>query len=184
MDMNVSSVLTPTFMMEPVSFSLLSGKRASYYVAIAVVLFAAWLLQSRKSASKIEVPFYKASKRKWIFDAENLIKDSYRKVGRCAQDLWRDSSHTNPPLIVLWQSVPDQGNRGSANNRAVKVRRRTQGASRGCPECHRGSSRGMSLLPGIHDAEMLTMSRRSKPSTPSFHRAIMARCCPSWSAHG
>lgn len=56
------------------------GKRASYYVAVAFILFAAWLIQSRKQSAKIEVPLYKASKTKWIFDAETLIKDSYGKV--------------------------------------------------------------------------------------------------------
>ncbi|KAH8661282.1 cytochrome P450 [Ilyonectria robusta] len=55
------------------------GKRASYYVAVAFILFAAWLIQSRKQSAKIEVPLYKASKTKWIFDAETLIKDSYGK---------------------------------------------------------------------------------------------------------
>ncbi|KAH6889977.1 cytochrome P450 [Thelonectria olida] len=55
------------------------GKRASYYAAIALILLATWLLRSRKHSTKIEVPFYSASKTKWIFDAETLIKDSYGK---------------------------------------------------------------------------------------------------------
>jgi hypothetical protein len=56
------------------------GKRASYYAVIALILLATWLFRSRKHSTKIEVPFYNASKTKWIFDAETLIKDSYAKV--------------------------------------------------------------------------------------------------------
>ncbi|KAF7554485.1 hypothetical protein G7046_g6810 [Stylonectria norvegica] len=58
------------------------GKRFSYYAAILLVLLAVWVLQSslfRKQTSKLDIPFYKASKTKWIFDAESLIKDSYEK---------------------------------------------------------------------------------------------------------
>lgn len=60
--------------------STMEGKRLGIYAAIAVVLLVAWLLQPSKQTSKIEAPFYKASKTKWIFDAETLIKDSYNKV--------------------------------------------------------------------------------------------------------
>lgn len=55
------------------------GKWASYYLLIALVLLATWLLSSRKHSAKIEAPFYNASKTKWIFDAESLIRDSYSK---------------------------------------------------------------------------------------------------------
>ncbi|KAK7420012.1 hypothetical protein QQX98_003018 [Neonectria punicea] len=55
------------------------GKRASYYAAVAFVLFGAWLMRSRGHSAKIQVPLYKASKSKWIFEAETLIKDSYAK---------------------------------------------------------------------------------------------------------
>lgn len=54
------------------------GKHISYYVAIGAILVAAWVLQSRKP--KLPVPFYKAAKTKWMFDAETLIRDSYAKV--------------------------------------------------------------------------------------------------------
>lgn len=56
------------------------GKRASYYIAITIVLLTVWLVRSRKRTSNLELPAYKASKTKWIFDAETLIKDSYIKV--------------------------------------------------------------------------------------------------------
>ena len=57
------------------------SKRLGYYVAVALVLLLAWFVQSRKRTSQLdEVPFYSASKRKWIFDAEALIRDSYSKV--------------------------------------------------------------------------------------------------------
>lgn len=52
----------------------------SYYVAVAAALIVAWLIQPRKRHSALPVPLYKASKTKWIFSAETLVKDSYRKV--------------------------------------------------------------------------------------------------------
>lgn len=52
----------------------------NYYVAVAVALTVAWLMRSRKQHSTLPVPLYKASKTKWIFSAETLVKDSYRKV--------------------------------------------------------------------------------------------------------
>lgn len=69
----------PTFI-DASSTSVLAGKRLSIYIAVGAVLLIAWLLQPSKPHSSIEAPFYKASKSKWIFDAESLIKDSYRKV--------------------------------------------------------------------------------------------------------
>ncbi|PHH61223.1 hypothetical protein CDD81_657 [Ophiocordyceps australis] len=62
----------------PPSYSA-TGSLFGYYTAIAVVVILTWLLQSRKKHLAIPVPFYKASKAKWIFSAETLVKDSYRK---------------------------------------------------------------------------------------------------------
>lgn len=63
--------------------SVVSGSRnLTYYLAISVVLFLAWTWRSRKPASGVDAPFYKASKLKWMFDAETLIIDSYNKVRR------------------------------------------------------------------------------------------------------
>lgn len=56
------------------------AKRLNYYAAILIILLVAWLVHSRRRTSKLEFPFYKASKTNWIFDAESLIKDSYTKV--------------------------------------------------------------------------------------------------------
>ncbi|KAH6603324.1 hypothetical protein Trco_008099 [Trichoderma cornu-damae] len=53
--------------------------RIGCYAIAAVVLLAAWLLRPRSRSSKLSVPFYGASKWKWIFDAESQIVDSYRK---------------------------------------------------------------------------------------------------------
>lgn len=55
------------------------GKHISYYVAISAMLIVAWLFQSRKQRVSA-IPFYKAAKTKWMFDAETLIRDSYGKV--------------------------------------------------------------------------------------------------------
>ncbi|KAJ0167756.1 Ent-kaurene oxidase [Colletotrichum tanaceti] len=54
------------------------GKHINCYVAISAMLVVAWLLQSRKKKLP-EMPFYKAAKTKWMFDAETLIRDSYSK---------------------------------------------------------------------------------------------------------
>ena len=53
-----------------------SSSRSPYYATIAAILFIAWLLRTT-NRGKIEAPFYKGSLRKWIFDAETLVKDSY-----------------------------------------------------------------------------------------------------------
>ncbi|KAM0354162.1 hypothetical protein ACHAPU_001197 [Fusarium lateritium] len=58
---------------------LIEGKRAGYYITIAILVATLWLVLPRSKTSELEVPFYKASKTKWIFDAETLIKDSYAK---------------------------------------------------------------------------------------------------------
>ncbi|KFA78103.1 hypothetical protein S40288_05679 [Stachybotrys chartarum IBT 40288] len=63
----------------PSAYSIIGPSRFGYYVAVGVIVLCAWLLQPSQHHSKLAVPFYKASKRKWIFDAENLIRDSYAK---------------------------------------------------------------------------------------------------------
>ncbi|KAM5356401.1 hypothetical protein ACJ41O_003047 [Fusarium nematophilum] len=77
---NVSSLLaSPINVDVQLPQVVTGGKRASYYITITILLLTVWLLRSRNQGSKLEVPFYKASKTKWIFDAETLIKDSYTK---------------------------------------------------------------------------------------------------------
>ncbi|KIL90538.1 hypothetical protein FAVG1_06271 [Fusarium avenaceum] len=60
------------------NFSI-EGNRAGYYITFTILIATLWLILPKKKASQLEVPFYKASKTKWIFDAESLIKDSYTK---------------------------------------------------------------------------------------------------------
>ena len=55
------------------------ASRMSYYVAIGCILFAAWFFTGAKQCPG--VPFYKVGRTKWYYDAENLVKDSYTKVG-------------------------------------------------------------------------------------------------------
>ncbi|KAI5458415.1 cytochrome P450 [Mariannaea sp. PMI_226] len=55
------------------------GKRAGYYAAITIIIIATWLIRSKKQSIKLDVPIYKAPKMKWVFDAENLVRDSYTK---------------------------------------------------------------------------------------------------------
>ncbi|KAH7246834.1 hypothetical protein FSOLCH5_012080 [Fusarium solani] len=77
---NVSSLLaSPISVDVQLPQVVTGGKRASYYLTIAIVLLAVWLIRSRRKPSELEFPFYKAPKTKWIFDAETLIKDSYTK---------------------------------------------------------------------------------------------------------
>lgn len=61
------------------SAKVLIGQNLTYYVAIATTLLLAYLLQPRKCAS-VSAPFYKASRMKWIFSADTLVRDSYDKV--------------------------------------------------------------------------------------------------------
>lgn len=58
------------------------GHCTAYYIAVTIFLIAIWFFLPKKQTSHLEIPFYKASKTKWIFDAETLIKDSYTKVCR------------------------------------------------------------------------------------------------------
>lgn len=56
------------------------GHRFGVYLAIATVLLVAWFLRPGSPGTRIDVPLYKASRWKWVFDAETLIRDSYQKV--------------------------------------------------------------------------------------------------------
>jgi hypothetical protein len=58
---------------------VLEGKRTGYYITFTLVVLTLWLILPKKQKSQLEVPFYKASKKNWIFDAETLIRDSYTK---------------------------------------------------------------------------------------------------------
>ncbi|KAI2608659.1 ent-kaurene oxidase [Hypoxylon fragiforme] len=58
---------------------VLGGSRLSYYVAIVTVLFCIWLWQPNKQKCVVSAPLYKASRLKWMFNADALVKDSYRK---------------------------------------------------------------------------------------------------------
>jgi hypothetical protein len=58
---------------------VVGGRHLSYYIAIGALLFVGWLLFSKRQ-KHVDVPFYKAAKTKWMFDAETLILDSYTKV--------------------------------------------------------------------------------------------------------
>ncbi|KAI1080681.1 ent-kaurene oxidase [Whalleya microplaca] len=58
---------------------VLEGSRLGYYVAIGVVLVCVWLFQPNKNKCGVAVPFYKASRLKWVFSADSLVRDSYSK---------------------------------------------------------------------------------------------------------
>jgi hypothetical protein len=70
-----------------------NGKFLGYYIAIGAILVCTWLFQSKKEPA-VSVPFYKASKSKWMFDAETQIRNSYSKVSNWFADLKLDSIKT------------------------------------------------------------------------------------------
>ncbi|KAI1659919.1 ent-kaurene oxidase [Daldinia decipiens] len=68
-----------TIVADALPSQVLDGSRLSYYVAISAVLFCIWLFQSGKQKCSVSAPFYQASRLKWMFNADTLIKDSYSK---------------------------------------------------------------------------------------------------------
>lgn len=59
---------------------IVGGRNLTYYVALGGLLFLAWAWRNSRPALVVDAPFYRASKLKWMFDAESLILDSYSKV--------------------------------------------------------------------------------------------------------
>jgi hypothetical protein len=120
MDNNTSGLaILPSINELSFSYEAVAGNRITYYVAAAALIITVWSLQPKKKAPQIEVPFYKASKLKWIFDAETLIKHSYHKV-RCPPLL--------PELAIDHLSVqrcnlPDQGHRRHPGTGSSQVHR-------------------------------------------------------------
>lgn len=68
-----------TIVADVVPNQVLVGSHLSYYVAISAVIFCIWLFQPTKQKCGVLAPFYKASRLKWMFSADTLIKDSYAK---------------------------------------------------------------------------------------------------------
>ena len=57
------------------------GSHAGYYVAVFLLLTLLYIFSSSRGAcGSANVPYYKAGKLKWMFDAETLVRDSYAKV--------------------------------------------------------------------------------------------------------
>ncbi|KAK5995867.1 Cytochrome P450 monooxygenase ATR2 [Cladobotryum mycophilum] len=72
--------MVPQLRIDTTPLESIWNTRVFVYTAVAVVLLVVWLVKpSSQSDNLQDIPFYKASKRKWIFDAETLIKDSYHK---------------------------------------------------------------------------------------------------------
>jgi len=120
---------------------VVSGSRhLAYYLTIAAVLVAIWLIQAVQSRRRKQVvaPFYKAGLLKWMFDAENLIVDSYNKVrGANGQVLMWQLVNT---LAVPRQGLPNQGDGRCPSINPAKTCWRDQGISGGHPQRQR--SRG------------------------------------------
>lgn len=70
---------------------LAESKRLGYSAVIAaLLLFVCAIHAARQSPGKLALPLYKASKTKWIFDAETLVRDSYQKVVDVPEPLFSD----------------------------------------------------------------------------------------------
>ncbi|KAI2470821.1 ent-kaurene oxidase [Annulohypoxylon bovei var. microspora] len=76
---NASPLTNFTTVTDVLPSNVLGGSHLSYYVAISAVLFCIWLFQPNKQKCGVSAPFYKASRLKWMFSADTLVKDSYSK---------------------------------------------------------------------------------------------------------
>ncbi|KAI1262095.1 cytochrome P450 [Xylariaceae sp. FL1019] len=52
---------------------------AIYYTTATLLFFCAWFFQSARYKTSNLIPYYRASRIKWMFSADALIRDSYRK---------------------------------------------------------------------------------------------------------
>ncbi len=52
----------------------------SHYFIASFILLCVWLFRPTSKGDEVDVPLYKASRTKWMFEADTLIRDSYSKV--------------------------------------------------------------------------------------------------------
>ncbi|KAI0157254.1 cytochrome P450 [Xylariaceae sp. FL1272] len=81
---SVSNILQPqsfnfTTTIDHVSLQGQHLHHAIYYTTATLLFFCAWFLQSAKYKTYNLIPYYGASRIKWMFSADVLIRDSYRK---------------------------------------------------------------------------------------------------------
>ena len=81
----------------------------SYYVAISVILLCAWFFRP-SSKNDLSAPLYKASRRKWMFEADALIRDSYFKVSTRFPE--PQLSHTNSDISLKTRSTRSRRPKG------------------------------------------------------------------------
>ncbi len=77
---NIFSKMDSAVDIHPTAYTVVRSSYLSYYVAIVVALLVAYLFKFTRQQKHLDMPFYKAAKTKWIFDAETLVRDSYNKV--------------------------------------------------------------------------------------------------------
>ncbi|KAJ2896435.1 cytochrome P450 [Zalerion maritima] len=58
--------------------TLLYGTNLKCYVALAVIAFTIWWFQG-DGAVPVDVPYFKAGKTRWMFQADELVRESYEK---------------------------------------------------------------------------------------------------------
>jgi len=79
----ILSKVDSTFGQSPATHMAARGYHVSYYVvAIACVMFALYWVQFKRQEMPLDIPLYKAARTRWMFDAENAVRDSYNKARR------------------------------------------------------------------------------------------------------
>ncbi|OTA91943.1 hypothetical protein M434DRAFT_75356 [Hypoxylon sp. CO27-5] len=76
---DASPYTNSTIVTDVLPSQVLGGSRLSYYIAFSAILICIWLFQPDKQRCGVSAPFYKASRLKWMFSADTLVKDSYSK---------------------------------------------------------------------------------------------------------
>jgi hypothetical protein len=56
-----------------------------YYVAFGLIILGIWFSQGKKP-NNLAAPFFKASRLRWMFDAESLVRESYSKVSKAVAE--------------------------------------------------------------------------------------------------
>jgi hypothetical protein len=122
-----------------------SSQKYALYAAVLAIILVAWFLQPGVSCAKIDVPHYKASWWKWVFDAETLIQDSYRRVSapsRSTPSAHLDTVRSDRHIVSKSRCLSDQGDGRCPGYPSTKVCCRDQVATGRDAQRHKGDRRG------------------------------------------
>ncbi|RWA07174.1 hypothetical protein EKO27_g7931 [Xylaria grammica] len=79
MDVLQTQNLNLTPVANDISHPIPTSNRFIYYAAISAIAIGVWLFHLPKRDPHVTVPFYAVSRIKWMFSADTLVRDSYRK---------------------------------------------------------------------------------------------------------